>query len=97
MSRLSAEPGGPARVTVGGVTSRLGTALLELTPEGDSHHGVALRAALALGADHLVFITDAGEEELAALRPILKGSAKPVAVSVAHVEAGKVAGATAFR
>ena len=76
---------------------RLGTALLELTPEGDSHHGVALRAALALDADHLVFITDAGEEELAALRPILKGSAKPVAVSVAHVEAGKVSGAKAFR
>ena len=76
---------------------RLGTALLELTPEGDSHHGVALRAALAIGADHLVFITDAGEEELAALRPILKGSAKPVAVSIVRVEAGKVSAAESFR
>ena len=81
----------------GGRLERLGTALLELTPEGDSRHEVALRAALALGADHLVFITDAGEEELAALRPILKGFAKPVAVSVAHVESGKVYGAKAFR
>jgi len=77
--------------------AQLLTALDELKPEGDSRHAVALREALALGADYLVFITDAGDEELDALKPILKGHAKPVAVSLVRVEAGKVGETNAFR
>ena len=73
------------------------TALQDLKPEGDSQHEIALRAALALHADYLVFITDADEEELAALKPILKGHVKPVAVSIVRVAAGKVGEAKAFR
>ncbi len=72
-------------------------ALGDLKPEGDSQHEVALRAALALHADYLVFITDADEDELAALKPILKGHPKPVAVSIVRVTAGKVGEAKAFR
>ncbi len=72
-------------------------ALQDLKPEGDSQHEVALRAALALGADYLVFVTDADEDELAALKPILKGHPKPVAVSIVRVTAGKVSAPTTFR
>ena len=80
-----------------GPDAALVAALEELKPEGDSQHEVALRAALALGADYLVFITDADEDGLAALKPILKGHAKPVAVSIVRVSAGKVSEAKAFR
>ncbi len=72
-------------------------ALQELKPEGDSHHDVALRAALTLGGDYLVFITDADDEELSLLRPILKGHAKTVSVSIVRVQAGKVSQPTAFK
>lgn len=72
-------------------------ALQDLKPEGDSHHDVALRAALALGGDYLVFITDADDEELKSLRPILKGHAKTVSVSIVRVQAGKVSPPTAFK
>ncbi len=72
-------------------------ALRDLKPEGESRHDRALRAALPLGADMLVFITDAGADELADLRPILKGHGKPVAVSVVRVAAGKVSGPVALR
>ena len=77
--------------------AQLTTALENLKPEGDSQHEVALRAALAIHADYLVFITDADEDELAALKPILKGHPKPVAVSIVRVTAGRVDGAKAFR
>ncbi len=72
-------------------------ALRALTPEGDSHHAAALRAALALGGDYLVLISDAGAAELDELRPILKGHGKSVSLSVVRVEAGKVSDATVFR
>ena len=72
-------------------------ALDGLTPEGESRHEVALRAAMRLGADSLVFITDADDEELAALRPILKGHGKAVSVSVVRVQAGRVSAPKAFR
>ncbi len=72
-------------------------ALRDLKPEGDSRHEVALRMALALGADHLVFVTDADEDELAKLRPILKGHGKAIAVSVVHVEGRKLAEAKTYR
>lgn len=72
-------------------------ALAGLKPEGESRHDRALRAALLLGADALVFITDADENELAALRPILKGHGKPVAVSVVRVQSGRVSAPLAFR
>jgi hypothetical protein len=75
----------------------LNEALLELKPEGDSHHDRALRAALPLGADFLVFITDAGEDELASLRPILKGHGKPVSIAIVRVADGKVSAPAAFR
>ena len=80
-----------------GQTEKLADALLALAPEGDSRHADALRAALALGGDYLVFITDAGHEELTELRPILKGHAKPVAVSVVRVGGGKVSEPTPLR
>ncbi len=75
----------------------LSEALDGLKPEGESRHDRALRAALPLGADVLVFITDAGDDELDALRPILKGHGKPVAVSVVRVQAGRVSAPQAFR
>ena len=75
----------------------LAAALDSLKPEGESRHDRALRGALSLGAEILVFITDAGEDELAALRPILKGHGKPVSVSVVRVTAGRVAAPQAFR
>jgi len=77
--------------------AQLITALRELKPEGDSQHEVALRAALAFGADYLVFITDADEDELASLKSILKGHTKPVVVSIVRVTAGKVGEAKAIR
>ena len=76
---------------------RLAEALLELKPEGGSQHDLALRAALVLGADFLVLITDANDDELAALRPILKGHGKPVSLSVVRVESGKVSEPKPFR
>jgi von Willebrand factor type A domain len=72
-------------------------ALQLLKPEGDSHHDVALRAALALGGDYLVFITDADDDELKLLRPILKGHVKTVSVSIVRVQAGKVSPPSAFK
>ena len=77
--------------------AKLLDALRALTPEGDSHHAAALRAALSLGGDYLVLISDAGEAELDELRPILKGHGKSVSLSVVRVEAGKVSDATALR
>ena len=68
-----------------------------LKPEGESRHDRALRAALLLGADILIFITDAGDDELVSLRPILKGHGKPVAVSIARVVGGRIAAPQAFR
>ena len=77
--------------------AQLIAALQLLKPEGDSRHDVALRAALALGGDYLVFVTDADDEELAPLRPILKGHVKTVSVSIVRVQAGKVSQPTAFK
>ena len=48
-------------------------------------------------ADILIFITDAGDDELAALRPILKGHGKPVAVTVVCVAGGQISAPQAFR
>jgi hypothetical protein len=62
-----------------------------LNAEGRSRHDTALRAALALEPDYVIWITDADESELALLKAILKGHRKPVAVYLCRAGGGKVA------
>ena len=78
-------------------TEKLTGALRALTPEGNSNHTAALRAALALGGDYLVLISDAADAELDELRPILKAQGRGVLLSIVRAEAGKVSEATALR
>jgi hypothetical protein len=65
--------------------------LSTLSAEGRSRHEEALRAALALEPDYVIWITDADETELATLKAILKGHRKPVAVYLCRAGGGKVA------
>lgn len=71
-------------------SARLERVLGELAPEGESRHETALRAALALNADCVIWFTDATDEELERLAPILKGHPRIVSVSVARVNSGKI-------
>ncbi|WP_157506560.1 VWA domain-containing protein [Gemmata obscuriglobus] len=56
-------------------------------PRGSSKHLIALRAALDLRPDVVVWLTDADDLTGAAIRPVLKASGRPVPVCVGLVTA----------
>lgn len=75
-------------VTADGLTAdrdRIAAALGKLEAAGASRHAEGLRVALLLNPDAVVILTDAGADELAALRPLIAGAKKGVTVSVARV------------
>lgn len=79
-------------LTAGDITTRQVTdAVLALTAEGNSAHEPALKAAIALGADYIIWVTDAPHDELANAARALKAARKPVAVYVARAANGTVA------
>ena len=73
------------------VLADVADAVAELKAEGGSAHEVGLRAAIALGADYVIWITDASDDELATAKRVLKAATKPVAVYVARAANGTVA------
>jgi len=73
------------------VTRRFTEVVVALKAEGDSAHEPALKAAIALGADYIIWITDASDEELAKAARALKAARKPVAVYIARAGNGTVA------
>lgn len=73
------------------VLRQVGEAVAGLKAEGNSAHEAGLKAAVALGADYVIWITDVTDEELAKTKRALKGAAKPVAVYVARAANGVVA------
>ncbi len=75
-------------VTADGLTAdrdRIAAALGKLDAAGASRHAEGLRVALLLNPDAVVILTDAGPDELAALRPLIAGARKGVTVSVARI------------
>lgn len=64
--------------------------LAAVEPRGKSNHLIALRAALDFKPDVVVWLTDADELTAAAIRPVLKSAARPVAVFVGLVTADGV-------
>ncbi len=73
------------------VLADVADAVAELKAEGGSAHEVGLRAAITLGADYVIWITDASDDELATAKRVLKAATKPVAVYVARAANGTVA------
>jgi len=73
------------------VLADVADAVAELKAEGGSAHEVGLRAAMACGADYVIWITDASDDELATAKRVLKAATKPVAVYVARAANGTVA------
>ena len=85
----AAVPGGliPASAeSIGAVLAKLAA----LEPRGKSNHLVALRAALDLRPEVVVWLTDADELTAAVLKPVLKSAARPVPVCVGLVTPGGV-------
>ena len=76
---------------------QLVASLARLEPGGASRHAEGVRAALKFDPDYVVLFTDADDAELAVVRPLLRGTRKPVAVSVAGVSADGVASPVDFR
>ena len=74
-----------------GVLADVADAVAELKAEGGSAHEVGLKAAITLGADYVIWITDASDDELATAKRVLKAATKPVAVYVARAANGTVA------
>jgi hypothetical protein len=75
-------------VTADGLTAdrdHIVAALAKLEAAGESRHAEGLRVALLLNPDAVVLLTDAGPDELAALRPLIAGARKGVTVSVARI------------
>lgn len=79
------------------VTREITAAVAELKAEGNSAHEPGLKAAVALGADYVIWITDASDEELAKATRALKAARKPVAVYVARAANGTVAAPAELR
>lgn len=70
--------------------ANLKRSLNNLDAEGRSDHAAALKAALALQPDYIIWITDADATELESLKRLVKGASKPVAVYLCQAVAGKV-------
>jgi hypothetical protein len=83
-------PGGPVPVTPE-TREQFAAALARLDPAGASRHAEGLRVALKFDPDAVLFLTDAGADELADLRPLIRGARRPVAVAVARVTADGIA------
>lgn len=71
--------------------------LRELEPSGSSQHAEGVRAALKLKPGYIVLFTDARVEELAELRPVLRGANRPVSLSVVQVERTRLNAPILFR
>ncbi|HEY1189909.1 MAG TPA: vWA domain-containing protein [Gemmata sp.] len=82
-------PGG-ARPATSENTGAVMAKLAAVAPRGKSNHLVALRAALDLRPDVVVWLTDADDLTAAVLRPVLKSAARPVSVCVGLVTAAGV-------
>lgn len=62
-----------------------------LKTEGGSNHDKAVRAALELGADFIILLSDATDAEVKVVHKALNAATKPVAVYLARAANGKVA------
>ncbi|MCZ2344392.1 MAG: hypothetical protein LC104_21740 [Bacteroidales bacterium] len=78
---------GQARVLDAG---RWQAQLRELEPSGSSQHAAGIRAALKWKPHFIVLFTDAQDEELAELRPLLRGAGRTVSLSVVRVERNRI-------
>lgn len=76
---------------------QLSARLRELEPAGSSQHAEGVRAALKLKPDYLVLFTDAQDEELATVRPVLRSARHPVSLSIARVERTRLQVPVLFR
>lgn len=82
-------PGGAVLATPENVQTA-SAKLAAIEPRGKSNHLIALRAALDLRPDVVVWLTDADDLTGAAIKPVLKASGRPVPVCVGLVTAAGV-------
>ncbi|HEV3439632.1 MAG TPA: vWA domain-containing protein [Gemmata sp.] len=73
------------------------TKLATLEPAGRSNHTEALRMAVGLRSDAIVWLTDANDLSAAKLKPILNEAGKPISVYVAEVTVHGVGDPQALR
>lgn len=69
----------------------IAAAVETLKTEGGSGHDRAVKAALDLGADYVILLTDATDAEVKVIHKALNAATKPVAVYLARAANGKVA------